>query len=751
MKVGLSFAAGASMNLQVLPPAVFDKKRIAVSRTSLKQLTAIPTTCLQCPARCGVIAYLNGDRLVQILGNPDHPNNKGGICVKGLGGINLANDPERLLYPIKRTGPRGGNRWTRITWDEAYLMLASRISQLMKEGRTRELIIDIGQSDSLLDLFIRAVGEPSVINRPLERDLNRSSAFASMTGHRSLIPDVEKSRFILNFGANPLANHEYFIGLANRLVRARSEQGAKLITFDVRMSETAAKSDEWHPLKSGTDSSVALAMAQVIADREMFDRKFFEQNTNMSFPALKEHLSPYTPEWAESVSGMTAREIERLAAEFATQKPSLALIGGGATDHENGYQATKCISLLNWLAGNLEKEGGFLFPRFPGILDSVSYYGMERFSASKKNIHSFSGFKRPGFPIDSYFSYGANPAYSDPDCEESARLLKDENFIPFLVVMDTHMTETALLADLVLPSATYLEGWGIHPAPSLDGMAILNIRQPAVSLLSPAEALRSSTFNQGKLLENSFRPRGEALEIGNLCLRLAEKIGEDLRKHLPFQNTLDYVKKTISADPDSKVDLTVMEQTGFWVDNNNEAKGKRRPDKKADKILVEMDSSSLPDYMAVSSSRDGRFDRFTLTPFKTNLGTRGMENSKWAREILHENRLWMNKERARQLGLKNGDKVRVSSSLGSLVTRLLTTDLIHPESVALAEGLGHTAIGRVAQAQKFRSKDPDTQLIWWGKKGRGVNPRSIIEPRIDPIGGGHASKDTVVQVQRIEE
>jgi anaerobic selenocysteine-containing dehydrogenase len=111
----------------------------------------------------------------------------------------------------------------------------------------------------------------------------------------------------------------------------------------------------------------------------------------------------------------------------------------------------------------------------------------------------------------------------------------------------------------------------------------------------------------------------------------------------------------------------------------------------------------------------------------------------------------MNRQKAADLGIKNGEKVRVTSSAGGLTVRVMTTNRIHPDSVALAEGLGHTAFGRVAQAQKFRSKDTDTHLVWWSKKGKGVNPFSIIENRVDPVGGGLASKDTVVQVHKLED
>lgn len=126
MKTSIAWFAGTTAGLGSMqkPTSV---KKTGVSRTSLKSLRIIPTTCEQCPAGCGINAYLNGDRLVQLLGNPDHPNNRGGICAKGIAGLNLVNDPERLLYPLKRKGPRGDGQWTKITWDEVYSTLAARI------------------------------------------------------------------------------------------------------------------------------------------------------------------------------------------------------------------------------------------------------------------------------------------------------------------------------------------------------------------------------------------------------------------------------------------------------------------------------------------------------------------------------------------------------------------------------------------------------------------------------------------------
>jgi len=754
LRTGLTWVAGTAAGLRGMGRAASDKGIKAVSRTSLKPLRPIFTSCEQCPAGCGITACLDGDRLVQILGNPNHPNNRGGICAKGIAGINLVNDPERLLHPLKRAGERGSEQWMRISWDEAYTALSERLKEMLRQDRMNEFVADIGYSDDLLAEFLSSLGGPRIIDRTAWKNLNRSAALESMVGSPALIEDVGRSRTIYNFGANPFANHDHFIGLAQRLVLARTEKGARLVTFDVRMSETASKSDAWHPVRAGTDGIVALAMALVIIEKDLADRDFIEERTNLTFSAIRRHLSPYTPERAERESGMRAADIERLAVEFATQKPSVAIFGGGVTDHDTGTQSARCISLLNWLVGNLEKAGGLFFPRFPeGAIPSLSIPGGTR--------HELAELREPNDPIDTYFAYLSNPAFTDPDCRSTARLLKDENLVPFLVVMDTHLTETALLADMVLPAATYLEGWGLSFAPSLDGKPILNIRQPTVSLLSVAKALRSPAFDVGKLLEPSFQPKGEAVEIGNVCLELARRIGGSVSASIPYKDTRDFVSRKIDALPElkSQQGLNSLKEKGFWVGKPQSRE--KAPNQKTTAIpqqfskveiysrkLEKANNSPLPDYKIPVSQKKRTKDSFILTTYKTNLAGRKTANSKWAREIFHENLLWMNRDVAGQMGIKDGDRVRVISSTGSLTVRVLTTRRIHPESVALAEGLGHKAVGNVARARRFKSMDRDTRLIWWEKSGNGVNPMEIIERVKDPIGGGQGSKDTLVQIEK---
>jgi thiosulfate reductase/polysulfide reductase chain A len=757
LKTGITLTAGLTAGRNALStPRDYTQK--AVSRTSLKSLTAIPTTCKQCPAGCGVIAYLNGNRLVQILGNSAHPHNLGGICAKGVAGVNLVNDPERVLYPMRRVGSRGEGKWTRITWDEVYVLLSQRIEDTILNGQIDEWIFDSGEKDPLLSRFLDTMGSNVRISRQCFKNINCLVAHQSMIQSSQILEDVGRSRLILNFGANPYAHHDRFLPMARQLVDARIKRGARLVTFDVRMSETAAQSDDWYPIKPGTDAIVALAIAHIIVEKGLVDSKFIQNRTNSSLSQLRSHLNRYTPEVAERESGLGAKDIEKLAHQFVSQKPAVAITGGGASDHENGAQNVRCIHLLNWITGNLEREGGIFIP------PQFELYPQDKRSPSntigeipKRSQILFEVFEK-NRKIDTYFALMANPAFSEPDCTSIDHLFRDEKKVPFLVVMDTHLTETARLADLVLPAATYLEGWGLEIFPRIDGRAVLNLRQPVVSLLSTAQALRSPEFEEGKLLERFFRPRGEAKEIGNFCLELSRRIGIDISEELPYQNTRDFVSK--SVEKVEGCNLEYLEKSGFWLgelpaaDNLNRT-GREHSRSWEPKVFISsseeniQQTSQMPEYFPVEAHKDLGEDEFILTMFKSNLWANGTANSKWVREIFHENRLWINRETAAQLNISNGDIVQISSSVGSLEVHVILTGRIHSRSVALAEGLGHDAVGNVAKGKRFKSSDLDTSLIWWEKTGNGINPFAIIERRKDPIGGGYALKDTVVRIKKV--
>lgn len=189
-----------------------------------------------------------------------------------------------------------------------------------------------------------------------------------------------------------------------------------------------------------------------------------------------------------------------------------------------------------------------------------------------------------------------------------------------------------------------------------------------------------------------------------------------------------------------------LKNTGFWIEKSD-----MQSLKPLSKIseLGKINIYPFPHYLSADSKTTKKNSEFFLTTYRTGFFANETQNSKWLREIAHDNPVWINRSAAENLGIQNGDRLRISSENTSLVTKALVTDRIHPKSVALAQGFGHLAVGHIAMAEKFKSKDRDTSLLWWKKEGKGVNPNELIKGRRDPMSGVFSEKDTVVKIEKI--
>ena len=325
----------------------------------------IASTCSLCPAGCGIVGEVLDGRVMRIAGNPKHPNNRGKICSRGYAGLNLLYDPDRLLYPLKRSGARGSGRWARISWEQAWEEIAKRLVPLRQNGKTEGLWVEMetpGSKELAALEFLKAFGSPIVFGESESLYENGRIGRMLTWGAEFPVSDAARSRYILNFGANPYENHQEYIFLAQRIIEGRMTNAAKLVTFDPRLSNTAGKSQEWIPLKPGTDGIVALAMAQHIVEQGLHDKEFLSRWTNYPLPKLAEHLSQYTPEQAEKASGVKAADIRRLAVEFAKAKPATIITGRGVSGHQNGAMNERCVALLCAVVGNIDVPGGAVSP-----------------------------------------------------------------------------------------------------------------------------------------------------------------------------------------------------------------------------------------------------------------------------------------------------------------------------------------------------------------------------------------------------
>ena len=734
LKFGFTSAAvvglGGPLSGCLSPPSESPRK---ILRTAGKP-TTVASTCLLCPAGCGILGEVADGRVTDIYGNPKHPDNRGKICARGHAGLNVLYDPDRLLYPFKRSGGRGEGRWSRISWDQALEEISKRLADLRRRGNAEALWIEMGTpgSKELLALhFFKSLGSPTLFTDSGFPNEARRTAQALTWGAESSVSEVAKSKFILNFGSNPYENHEQFIPLVQGMVEAQTANAAKLVTFDVRLSNTAGKSQEWYRVNPGTDGAVALAMAQHILQQGLHDPGFLTRWVNLPLPQLEKHLGQYTPEQAEKISGVKAADIRRLALEFARTKPAVTLTGRGVSGHKNGVLNERCIALLNAVVGNIDIPGGYCLPR---TMDLDEPRWKSPFSSSPQAFAALKeGKGRPEF----FLAYMANPAYANPGTAETLKILKDEKRVPFLVVADTHLTETGALADLLLPMASYLESWNLESRPALGLIPWVSIRQPMVS------------------------PLGKSKSIGDTCIELAGRMGDDFQKRFPYKSNEEFIGKAAARieglSKSGGIDL--LKKEGVWFDpaakpayRSFEKKGFNTPSGKFEvfsRRLEERGLPPLPAYVPIQAHQGMKEKELILAVNRANVMTLRLASAKWLVEILHENPLWINPETARARGIREGDRVKVSSATGSLIARVRLSQGVHPRVVTLTEGLGHSQLGKFARAKKEKSSDSDTLLIWWDQEGNGVNPNELIAADFESAGAGIAWNDTKVILQKV--
>ncbi|MBW1852119.1 MAG: molybdopterin-dependent oxidoreductase, partial [Deltaproteobacteria bacterium] len=413
----------------------------------------IPSSCWNCVTRDSMIGFVEDGRLVKLEGHPDSIRGKGKICAKGAAGINQLYDPDRILYPMKRVGKRGEGKWKRITWDAALTDLASRLKKLRDEGHPEKFMFHYGRmkassSKIIKSAFLGAYGTGTVGNHTSICEGGKWTAQELTWGKHYDNWDFDNTKFVLNFGSNCLEAHTNGIPVSQRLIDAVVDRKVKLITFDVRISNTAAKSTEWVPVRPGTDGAVALAMCREIMNAGLYDKDFFKfikatkdrnASTGQKVAELKKHLAQYTPEWAEKISGVPAVKIKSIALELAKTKPASVISYRGAVAHYNGTDTERAIQMLAAITGNIDNPGGrcravgakWKYPKGPkgpkakALKISHGFKGQIAYPTHGANHQVLKMIKdgKAGRP-EIYMWYCYTPVYANGECQENIDILK---------------------------------------------------------------------------------------------------------------------------------------------------------------------------------------------------------------------------------------------------------------------------------------------------------------------------------------
>src|SRR5487761_1204363 len=241
-----------------------------------KHYTLVPTVCFNCEAGCGLLGYVDkGDFTIRKFeGNPTHPGSRGRNCAKGPATINQVTDPERILYPLRRSGPRGGAGWERISWDEALDALAARLRTALTESRQNEIMVHIGRpgEDGYTERVLASWGVDGHNSHTNVCSSGGRTGFQFWMGIDRPSPDHANAKVIYLISSHLETGH-YFNPHAQRITEARAK-GAKVIVLDTRLSNTATHADWWLSPQPGSEAAINLAIANHIIATGQYDREF---------------------------------------------------------------------------------------------------------------------------------------------------------------------------------------------------------------------------------------------------------------------------------------------------------------------------------------------------------------------------------------------------------------------------------------------------------------------------------------------
>jgi len=512
----------------------------------------IPSICFNCESACGILAYVDKERMDvrKIEGNPMHPGSRGRTCAKGVVTPNQLEDPDRILYPLKRTGERGQGEWARVSWDDALTDIGARIRKAIQEGRRQELMYHVGRP-----------GEDGYANRVIQSwgldghnsHTNVCSSSARLghflwTGADRPSPDYANARTILLLSSHLETGH-YFNPHAQRIMEAQSE-GATLITIDPRLSNTSAKANLWLPAYSGTEGALLLAMVRILLEEDLYDREFvrnwvnwrdYLQTAHADRPqtfetfiaALKEEYARFTPEFAADETGVAAERIVEAAHAIARAGNRFSTHSWRAAAAGNlwGWQITRCLYLLVVLTGSVGSVGGVnlhvtnkFVPKHPNPPPAPEYWNELLFPREfPLSFHELS-YLLPHFlkegrgKLDVYFTRVYNPLWTNPDGFSWMEVLQDKDKIGLHVSLSPTWSETAWFADYILPMGLGTER---HDTMSQETHAgqWLGFRQP---VLRVAREKLGETFTA----THESNP-GEVWEESEFWVALSWKIDPD--------------------------------------------------------------------------------------------------------------------------------------------------------------------------------------------------------------------------------
>jgi anaerobic selenocysteine-containing dehydrogenase len=637
----------------------------------------VKTICNMCMQCCGINAYTRDGKLIKVTGMEEHPFNH--LCVKAQGIMDWLYSPQRVTSPMKRNG----NSWQKISWDEAFDIIADKLAKVKEKYGAKSLVIHLG--NPFIGTHVGRVASRfcSLYGSPNYTSTASLCWAAGGIGHGltisdrllRLCPSYEGTRCIAVWGLNPQQSN---IVEAAQIAGAR-KKGAKLIVVDPRHTPLAKEADIYAQIRPGTDAVLALGVINVIIAERLYDRAFVEKWTS-GFDKLAAYAQKFSPEEVEKLTWVPAKTVRDIARMYARAKPA-AITQGVPIDHSlSGVQTSRALSILMTITGNLDVAGGNVYNP-PLRLTSFRVKGAasseEGIGAGYPIFARFTGEQTSApvpdailsgepYPVKAVIVHGSNPMMTWPDTSKVKQAFSE---LDLLVVSDLFMTETAKLADIFLPTTTIWEGEALKDY-AFVGMPLVILAHKVVE------------------------PLGECQENWQIWAELGKRMG--YAEYFPWQSTDELLANLLEP---SGYTLNQLKTTLGGIVYGNPIggqkyleKGLSSPSGKVElysQLMEKYGYEPLPAFIEPLKG-DGQAKDYPLILIS---GTRvhafthsRHRNVARLKKLIPYPTVEINTATARKLGISDGDEVTVESPQGSISLKARLSDDIHPRVISITHG-----------------------------------------------------------------
>ena len=731
-------------------------------------------TCPLCEAKCGIAVEVDraAGRVVTIRGDEEDSFSRGYLCPKAYALKALQEDPDRLRRPIRRT-PSG---WEEISWDDALAFAADGLRSVRDAHGAEALAGYVGNPNAhdlgsalYLPALLRSLGSKRRFSASSVDQLPKMLSCAAVFGGPLTIPvpDLDRTQYLLMLGANPLASNGSLMTAPDAPGRLRKirERGGRIVVVDPRRSETAEIADEHLFIKPGSDAFFLFALVHVLFEEGLVSMGRLESLVRGT-EALRTLAKDFAPEAVASATGIDAATTRRIAREFAAADAAACYGRIGTCTQEFGTLASWLVDAVNILTGNLDREGGVMFPRSPAGpgRDRPKRSGKlpyARWRSTVRELPEFAG-ELPAAAlaeeidaagegrIRALLTVAGNPALSTPN---GARLTRALEGLEFMVCVDIYLNETTQHANVILPPTSPLERSNYDLL--FDQFSVRNHAKYSPRVFEPPEDSRDQWWILAELAGRLGGANADTVDELVLSHLLSSTVGG---AHTSCPDvTAEQAREALGSEHGPERILDLMLRAGPWGDRFDEdsdglslaklreaehgidlgALEPRLPDllgtaSGAIELAPDLLVSDVPRLRAALDERRGGNGLVLIGRRHLRSNNSWMHNLRPLAKGRDRCTLLVNPGDAERLGLADGGRARVKSRVGELIAPVAVSDEMMPGVVSLPHGFGHDAAGaQLAVAAEFA----------------GVNVNLLNdETRIDVLSGNAVLNGTPVEV-----